>query len=73
MIYKFRKWVYVPHVTEIFITADTDKEAEETIDKLRLESFNWTECPMTNLKMTYEIVKDVDIKSRSGKTSEQKF
>jgi hypothetical protein len=73
MIYKFRKWVYVPHVTEIFITADTDKEAEETINKLRLESFNWTECPMTNLKMTYEIVKDVDIKSRSGKTSEQEF
>ena len=73
MIYKFRKWVYVPHVTEIFITADTDKEAEETINKLRLESFNWTECPMTNLKMTYEIVKDVDIKSRSDKTSEQEF
>ena len=73
MIYKFRKWVYVPHVTEIFITADTDKEAEETINKLRLESFNWTECPMTNLKITYEIVKDVDIKSRSGKTSEQEF
>ena len=73
MIYKFRKWIYVPHVTEIFITADTDKEAEETINKLRLESFNWTECPMTNLKMTYEIVKDVDIKSRSGKTSEQEF
>ena len=73
MIYKFRKWVYVPCVTEIFITADTDKEAEETINKLRLESFNWTECPMTNLKITYEIVKDVDIKSRSGKTSEQEF
>ena len=73
MIYKFRKWVYVPHVTEIFITADTDKEAEETINKLRLESFNWKECPMTNLKMTYEIVKDVDIKSRSDKTSEQEF
>ena len=26
MIYKFRRWVYVPCVTEIFIVADTDKE-----------------------------------------------
>ena len=63
MIYKFRKWVYVPHVTEIFITADTDPEALETIKKLRLESFNWKECPMSSLRETYEVVKSDDTKS----------
>ena len=73
MIYKFRKWVYVPCVTEIFINADTDPEALETISKLRLESFNWKQCEMTNLKSTYEIVKDVKIEDPSDKTSEQKF
>ena len=59
MIYKFRKWVYIPHVTEIFITADTDKEALETINKLRLESFNWKECPITNLKIIHHILLQV--------------
>ena len=59
MIYKFRKWVYIPHVTEIFITADTDKEALETINKLRLESFNWKECPITNLKIILHILLQV--------------
>ena len=71
MIYKFRKWVYVPCVTEIFINADTDPEALETISKLRLESFNWKECPMTHFRTTYEIVKDVKISNNSDKTPEQ--
>ena len=71
MIYKFRKWVYIPYETEIFITADTDKEAIETINKLRLESFNWKECPMTHLRTTYEIVKDVKISNSSDKIFEQ--
>ena len=63
MIYKFRKWVYVPHVTEIYVNADNDSEAVLTINKLKLDSFNWQECPMTNIRTTYEIVKE------NGKTN----
>jgi len=63
MIYKFRKWVYVPHVTEIYVNADNDSEAVSTINKLKLDSFNWQECPMTNIRTTYEIVKEDGKKS----------
>ena len=63
MIYKFRKWVYVPHVTEIYLNADNDSEAVLTINKLKLDSFNWQECPMTNIRTTYEIVKEDGKKS----------
>jgi len=63
MIYKFRKWVYVPHVTEIYVNADNDSEAVLTINKLKLDSFNWQECPMTNIRTTYEIVKEDGKKS----------
>ena len=31
MIYKFKRWIYVPAYTEVYITADTDKEALETL------------------------------------------
>ena len=73
MIYKFRIWANKPYVTEIFINADSDTQAAETLNGIKSNSLSWTECPMSNLKMTYEIVKDVDIKSRSDKTSEQEF
>ena len=63
MIYKFRKWVYVPHVTEIYVNDDNDSEAVSTINKLKLDSFNWQECPMTNIRTTYEIVKEDGKKS----------
>ncbi len=63
MIYKFRKWIYVPHVTEIYVNADNDSEAVSTINKLKLDSFNWRECPMTNIRTTYEIVKEDGKKS----------
>jgi len=63
MIYKFRKWIYIPHVTEIYVNADNDSEAVLTINKLKLDSFNWQECPMTNIRTTYEIVKEDGKKS----------
>ena len=34
MIYKFRRWVYVPCVTEVYINADTDTQALETMKNL---------------------------------------
>ena len=63
MIYKFRKWVYVPVVTEIYINAETDDQAVTTINKLDPKSLSWKECPMSALRQTYEIVKTNDKKS----------
>ena len=63
MIYKVRIWVYVPHVTEIYINADSDTQAGETLSGIKPNSLSWTECPMTSLRSTYEIVKTDDTKS----------
>ena len=63
MIYKFRRWVYVPCVTEVFIVADTDKEAIEAIQNINPKSLSYKVCPMTHLRSTYEIVKSSDKKS----------
>ena len=37
MLYKFRRWVYVPCVTEIFIVAESDQEALEAINNLIIQ------------------------------------
>ena len=66
MIYKFRRWVYVPCVTEVFIVADTYKEATEAIksmENIDPKSLSFEECPMTHLRSTYELVKSSDKKS----------
>ena len=63
MIYKFKVWVYIPHVTEIYINADTDTQSLETLESLDPKSLSWKECPMTALRKTYEIVKTNDPKS----------
>ena len=63
MIYKFRKWVYVPCVTEVFINADTDPQALETMKNLDPKSLSWKECPMSAFKKTYEVIKSDDTKS----------
>ena len=61
MLYKFRRWVYVPCKTEVFIVASSDKEALEYIDKLDPKTLSYEECPMTHLRSTYEVVKS-DVK-----------
>ena len=63
MLYNFRRCVYVPCVTEIFIVADTDKEALEAINNLDPKSLSYEECPMTHVRSTYEVVKSSDKKS----------
>jgi len=57
MMYKFKRWVWVPCVTEVFIVANTDKEAIEAMDELDPKSLSFEECPMTHLRTTYEVVK----------------
>ena len=68
MIYKFKRWMYLPYVTEVFINADTDKEALETFREIDLKTLSWKECGMTPLRMTYEVVKDVKVKDTSHRT-----
>ena len=63
MLYKFRRWVYVPCVTEIFIVAESDQEALEAINNLDPISLSYEECPMTHVRSTYEVVKSSDKKS----------
>ena len=63
MLYKFRRWVYVPCVTEIFIVAESDQEALEAINNLDPKSLSYEECPMTHVRSSYEVVKSSDKKS----------
>ena len=63
MIYKFRRWVYVPCVTEVYIVANSDQEALKTSNSLDPKSLSYEECPMTHLRSTYEVVKSDDTKS----------
>ena len=63
MIYKFRIWVYKPYVTEIFINANSDTQAAETLNSIKSNSLSWQECPMSPLRKTYEVIKSDDKKS----------
>ena len=63
MIYKFRIWVYKPYVTEIYINADSDTQAGETLNGIKPNSLSWQECSLTSLRKTYEVIKSDDTKS----------
>ena len=63
MIYKFKRWVHVPCVTEVFIVADTDREALEAMQNIDPKSLSYEECTMTPIRCTYEVVKSNDKKS----------
>ena len=41
MIYKFKRWVHVPCVTEVFIVADTDREALEAMQNIDPKSLSY--------------------------------
>ena len=60
--------MYLPYVTEVFINADTDKEALETFREIDLKTLSWKECGMTPLRMTYEVVKDVKVTDTTHRT-----
>ena len=63
MIYRFKIWVYQPYLTEIFIHANSDTEAGETLNSIKHNSLSWQECPMSALRKTYEVIKSDDKKS----------
>ena len=39
MIYRFKIWVYQPYFTEIFINANSDTEAGETLNSINLTHY----------------------------------
>jgi hypothetical protein len=55
--------MYVPCVTEIYVSTDNDEKALETINSLDPESLSWKLCEMTPLRQYYEVVKSSDKKS----------
>ncbi len=58
MIYKFKIWVWTPMVTEIFITANNDEEANKVFKSVDLNNFNWQREGMLHNRTTYEVIKD---------------
>ena len=69
MIYKFKLWVWQPHIAEVFLSANTDREALEVMQSIKFTSLSWKECPMTPLRTTYEVVKDVQIENNTDSKS----
>ncbi len=65
MIYKFKRWVAIPLVTEVYVVANSDTEALEAINNLDPKSLSYTECPMSHIRSTYEIVKENDPSTRT--------
>tara|TARA_R100000458_G_C8063224_1_gene105244 strand:+ start:171 stop:377 length:207 start_codon:yes stop_codon:yes gene_type:complete len=65
VIYKFKRWVAIPLVTEVYIVANSDEEAVNAINKLDPKTLSYTECPMSPIRSTYEIVKENDPSTRT--------
>jgi|TARA_R100001463_G_scaffold15164_1_gene39681 hypothetical protein len=57
MIYKFKNWVYVPAVSEIYIEAESDEKALQILKGLDPKTFNWEECQLHPIKTFYEVIK----------------
>ena len=62
MIYKFKKWVLLPAITEVIISADNDQEALKIMNAIDLKTLNWQEAEEIDQRMTYEVI---DEKSRT--------
>ena len=68
MIYKFKVWVWLPQVTEIYLSAENDEHAISNFNKLDLKEFSWKDDGMRKSRMTYEVVKDVEVKDATHRT-----
>ena len=68
MIYKFKVWVWLPQVTEIYLSAENDEHAISNFNKLDLKEFSWKDDGMRKSRMTYEVVKDVKVKDTTHRT-----
>ena len=61
MIYKFKVWVWLPQVTEIYLSAENDEHAISNFNKLDLKEFSWKDDGLRKSRMTYEVIKDVKV------------
>ena len=68
MIYKFKVWVWLPQVTEIYLSAENDEHAISNFNKLDLKEFSWKDDGMRKSRMTYEVVKDDEVKDATHRT-----
>ena len=68
MIYKFKVWVWLPQVTEIYLSSENDEHAISNFNKLDLKEFSWKDDGMRKSRMTYEVVKDVEVKDTTHRT-----
>ena len=69
MIYRFKVWVWLPMTTEVHLTALDDEDAVKTFNKIDLKKgFNWRDDGMRKSRVTYEVVKDVEVKDTTHRT-----
>ena len=68
MIYKFKVWVWLPQVTEIYLSAENDEHAISNFNKLDLKEFSWKDDGLRKSRMTYEGIKDVKVQDTTHRT-----
>ena len=68
MIYKFKVWVWLPQVTEIYLSAESDEHAISNFNKLDLKEFSWKDDGLRKSRMTYEVIKDVKVQDATHRT-----
>ena len=68
MIYKFKVWVWLPQVTEIYLSAENDEHAISNFNKLDLKEFSWKDDGLRKSRMTYEVIKDVKVQDITHRT-----
>tara|TARA_R100001530_G_scaffold28129_1_gene22326 strand:- start:299 stop:523 length:225 start_codon:yes stop_codon:yes gene_type:complete len=68
MIYKFKVWVWLPKTTEIYLSAEDDNHALSNFKKLDLKEFKFLDDGIRKSRVTFEIVKDVQIENATHRT-----
>ena len=68
MIYKFKVWVWLPQVTEIYLSAENDEHAISNFNKLDLKEFSWKDDGLRKSRMTYEVIKDFKVQDTTHRT-----
>ena len=68
MIYKLKVWVWLPKTTEIYLSAEDDNHALSNFKKLDLKEFKFLDDGIRKSRVTFEIVKDVQIENATHRT-----
>ena len=68
MIYKFKVWVWLPQITAIYLSAEDDDHSLSNFKKLNLNEFKFRDDGMRKSRVTYEVIKDVEVKNTTHRT-----